>query len=90
MMDLRLFSETKLRTKFDTINGYSGKIKTTKNTYSIHHFSAAWKKNSFKNKMNKLLHLLVQNLIGKKNFNLIMYRLRTKKQIIEFEKGESL
>ena len=75
---------------FSPKNGYSGKIAASETTYSIHHFSAAWKKNSLRNKANKCLHLMIQRTLGKKNFYRIMYKLREKKQNIVFEKGESL
>ena len=74
---------------FSPKNGYSGKIKATKNTYTIHHFSAAWKKQSLKNKANKFFHLWIMRLLGKRLFCLIMYKLRLKKQQFAFEQNYS-
>ena len=74
---------------FSPKNGYSRKIKASKKTYAIHHFSAAWKKQTVKNKANKIFHLCVMRILGKKLFCLIMYKLRSKKQRLAFEQNYS-
>ena len=64
---------------FSPKDGYTGKIRSTKNTYTIHHFSAAWKQNTLKNRLNKGIHASFKRIIGKKLFYKIMYGIRSKR-----------
>ncbi|MBD5436266.1 MAG: glycosyl transferase [Treponema sp.] len=71
----QVFSES----YFSPKDGYNGKIYMTKNTYTIHHFQAAWKRNTIKNRLNKFLHFFVKRCLGRELFFKIMYYFRSKK-----------
>lgn len=69
---------------FSPKDGYNGKIYDTENTYTIHHFQAAWKKNTIKNRLNKFIHSFAKRCLGRTLFFRIMYCFRSKKFKADF------
>lgn len=61
---------------FSPKNGFTGKIQKTENTYAIHQFNSAWMKKSFKIKAKKTVHLFLISVLGKKNYNRLLYKIR--------------
>ncbi len=61
---------------FSPKNGFTGKILKTKNTYTIHHFNSAWLKKGVKTSLKKKVHLFLIAVLGKKNYNKFLYKIR--------------
>lgn len=61
---------------FSAKNGFSGEVVISENTYSIHHFNSAWLKAGFKLKFKKCIHRFLIKLLGKKNYNNLLYKVR--------------
>lgn len=69
---------------FSPINLTSNKMKITKNTYAIHHFSATWKKNTFANNqfsrrligVKKYTRRNLDNIFGDGTYNDIKMRFK--------------
>ncbi len=64
---------------FSPKNVYTGKVKTTKNTYCIHHFNSSWLKKNVRIRISRIIHLFMIAVMGRKNHNLLMYRLHKKR-----------
>lgn len=65
---------------FSVKNGFTGKLKITDNTYSIHHFNSSWLKKNKLTKIKKYVHVLLILLFGKKKYNKIIYIIRNRKK----------
>lgn len=65
---------------FSPKNGYTGVINVHTDSYSIHHYQAAWIKKTLKIRLIKATHQTIIKIFGKKNYNKKMYELRKRKQ----------
>ncbi|MDE5613314.1 MAG: hypothetical protein K2I74_01525, partial [Treponemataceae bacterium] len=54
----------------------TNEINVTENTICIHHFNAGWVNMNFVNKLKKQIHLFLIMLLGKLNYNKLMYKIR--------------
>lgn len=62
---------------FSPKNTFTKNIESNEHTYTIHHFQASWLKKSRKLKLKKNTHLLLQNILGRKNYIKLLYFIRT-------------
>lgn len=63
---------------FSPKNGFSGKIIRNRNSYCIHHFNSAWLDKSYSSYFRSRVHLGMIKMLGKVNYNRILYKVRKK------------
>lgn len=63
---------------FSPKNGFTGKVLKSINTHTIHHFNSAWLKKGLKTSLKRKIHLLLIAVLGKKNYNKFLYKIRGK------------
>jgi hypothetical protein len=60
-------------------NRYSGRISVSGNTYTVHHFEASWERLTLMMKIVNIIHIALICILGKKNYNKIVYAIREKR-----------
>ncbi len=63
---------------FSPKNIHLGRIKSTKNTYTIHHFDGTWVKNDFYNYVKNYIHKILILFLGQRLHNSIIKKIRHK------------
>ena len=61
---------------FSVKNGLNGNVSPTLNSFSIHHFNSAWLTKNLKVKLKKRIHIILINIVGKKLYNKLIYKIR--------------